>query len=184
MGVDTQYAYCVTAYRTVSQIPVRAAGYASYVGSAEDGHEWIYEKVFIGVNDQGVFHFSWRAPLSVGNAQVADSSLLAFDEILKVFRATIAPAYSATVQALSADATLIMSVDRIELSLQRISKQGSVTDGILCPVWSFWGKTRLAYASGAVADWGESPIEINDLFYPLLSINAVDGSILVANEGY
>ena len=66
-------------------------------------------------------------------------------------------------------------VDKILLSLQRINEQDSAENGLLIPVWTFYGDSTFHYANG------HSSTKTEQVF---LTINANDGSIIDRALGY
>ena len=61
-------------------------------------------------------------------------------------------------------------IDRVELCLQRIAEPDSLYTGLLVPAWNFYG--------------GHEYMQLDDNSVPLLSINAIDGSIIDIAKGY
>ena len=66
-------------------------------------------------------------------------------------------------------------VDKILLSLQRINEQDSAENGLLIPVWTFYGDSTFHYANGHSSTKTEQGF---------LTINAIDGSIIDRALGY
>ena len=71
-----------------------------------------------------------------------------------------------------------IELTRARLSLQRVMERNNFTSGLLIPVWNFYGRAVSAYASGETYD--NAPYDGG----PLLSINAIDGSIIDLARGY
>ena len=127
---------------------------------------WGYERLDVELTKDGLCHFMWLAPMTVLETINADARLLPFSEICRIFESMVFAKYELS-------DTLpdhVFEIDRVELSLQRISEQDSFESGLLIPVWNFYEKGRLFYSS----DGTES----------VLTINAVDGSIIDAAKGY
>ena len=74
---------------------------------------------------------------------------------------------------------------RITLSLQRISERDNMNYGLLTPVWNFWGTQLYHYEDGSMLWWNNMDSALGPCSaYPLLSINAVDGSVIDPMQGY
>lgn len=168
-------AYTINLCRYVDNVP---CGYsrsftdvgdtvATYIGS------WYYEKFDITVNDDGIIDLSWSSPLEIGDTVVAHAALLPFKKIAQRFEQQIKNSY-----AFQDDSNNIeVEVYRVSLELMRISEQDSVEKGLLVPVWNFY-----ATESKEV----ETCMEAIGYDYPwaVMSINAVDGSIISDTEGF
>ncbi|MBQ3131700.1 MAG: hypothetical protein IJC24_03230 [Clostridia bacterium] len=73
-----------------------------------------------------------------------------------------------------------ITVEEIRLELRRVREQNSVTDGLLIPVWSFYGNQWQTMKDGS--EPGRTGMEGQRSC--LLTINAVDGSIIDLAKGY
>ena len=62
----------------------------------------------------------------------------------------------------------------------RIRSKDNFSEGVLIPVWDFWGTTRMHAVDRAYSDmvYEEGHYEI------ALTINAIDGTIIDRNIGY
>lgn len=73
-----------------------------------------------------------------------------------------------------------ITVEEIRLELRRVREQNSVTDGLLIPVWSFYGNQWQTKKDGSEPEiTGTEGSQTC-----LLTINAVDGSIIDLAKGY
>lgn len=104
--------------------------------------------------------------------------MLPFEEIAGIFEAMMDVEYAGYLS----DADLLgidVEVDRVELELQRITPDGSVTEGLLVPAWNFYGNVTYNYS------WGEySSNDTMNLPRAMLTINAIDGSVIDIFMGY
>ena len=147
--------------------------------------EWDYESLFVWVSDLGICQFEQRAPIELVETIVSDATLLPFDKILEIAKKMLPIIYED--QYMSVDQIIGVDTDiiRITLTLQRVSERDNMNYGLLTPVWNLWGSQLLYYEDGGRL-WGNNkemtmgPCNA----YPLLSINAVDGTIIDTEKGY
>ena len=183
---DEQYAYSVDIFRKVNGVPVLSPQYATYVGDSMDGFEWHYETATASVNENGVFYFRWKAPLDIGECTVENANLLSFNEVLDVVKSMLPIVLNPEWEFYWSDYSRAeVHIEKITLSLQRVPDQSSVTSGMLIPVWNFFGKWTNYLPDGS-EDTQDSDLlaEVTEQGYSLLSINAIDGSIISKDKGY
>ncbi len=72
-----------------------------------------------------------------------------------------------------------LSIDRIQLELQRVTEENAIEYGLVIPVWNFYGEYVSEYKW---ATFSSKPRY--DLPGALLTINAVDGSVIDPQKGY
>ena len=80
-----------------------------------------------------------------------------------------------------------ITIDTMQLGLVRVrEKDGDGLTGLLVPAWIFYGNnriisedgfTRYDYSDGSASSWNKEP-------FPMLVINAVDGTIIDLSNGY
>ena len=70
-----------------------------------------------------------------------------------------------------------IDVTHASLSLQRIMERDSYTTGLLVPVWNFYGTITYEQTDG-------EPLDLQSGHTPLISINAIDGSVVDVDKGY
>lgn len=170
--------YCVRQTAGVQQSFLR--GMAMPIdGSIALSPSWYYECMELLIGDEGVISLSWTSPHRIGDVVVEDAALLSFEEIIsifcRVFPITLDASYSEEIYK-----AVDIEIDRIVLETQRIIEQNSIENGLLVPVWNFYGVQKNTDVHGV------TEIEHNGVFDPLLllSINAVDGSIIDVHRGY
>lgn len=138
------------------------------------GKEWYYEELTIAVDDTGIANAYWRAPLDVTEVLTDDTVISPFGEIAEIFeKMTVI----CSERYISSDRKQLIEITHVSLSLQRIMERDSYTSGLLVPVWNFYG---------TVTKWdNEGQAYTNDLEHmPIMSINAIDGSIIDVFKGY
>ena len=189
-GAATRYSYKVKLRRTVDGSCVNSPDYSTYVGDPSYGFEWLYETFYVGICDDGIYYFEWKAPLEVSEIVAMDTTLKPFDEIMDVFRNMMCIVNEPEAQIADRYISIEFDITKITLSLQRISEQNSVTSGLLVPVWNFYGDKIITKQDGTFYTLSERAKEdpedvVNEKTdYPFLSINAVDGSIIDTSKGY
>lgn len=125
---------------------------------------WSGEAVVVYVNDDGIVGFKYLSPITVNETIVDKASIKSFDEVKDIFEQMV------VIDNAPEKGSVTIEVDRIELVYARISEKDSFDTGVLVPVWNFWGKTT--DESGWVTEG------------TVLSINAIDGSVIDWELGY
>ena len=126
---------------------------------------WRYETLAFFVNDSGIVGMHWEAPYTIGDAVTEDSALLRFEDVADIFQKMYLVDNDGQKQT--------VTVDRICLGYTRIAEQDKEGSGILVPAWDFFG---------TVTD--ENGNTTADPYRSLLTINAIDGSIISRDMGY
>lgn len=148
-------------------------------GTGGDGYApyWVYERIQFWISAEGIIHFSWISPYEVTGTVNENASLMDFTDIEDIFYKMMATIYGPS--AKNEDKTVI-NVSQVSLRLQRIKAQDSYTEGLLIPVWCFYGEKQVDETvenPDMTADWERG-------YVPLLTVNAIDGSIVDLEEGY
>lgn len=172
----SEYGYKITFERTQDGVSVFSPDMASFAGELDNSAEWLYEQFDLVMNNSGIVYLSWKAPLKVIKTVVSDCALLPFTEIESVFERMMKIQYEPIIGLYQYDSARYQVTD-IRLSLLRIAKKDSIASGLLVPTWNFFG-------TGAYTRAGET-LQINDGNKELLlSVNAVDGSLMNPLQGY
>ena len=133
---------------------------------------WDYEMIYSYVSSDGIWYFVWSNPLEVIDMVSEDTQLLPFSQIQQTFENMMPIQYAP--QAISRK--LHIEIDRVTLSLHRIVERDSIESGLLIPAWNFYGR-HTDY------DW-EDNSEIWSHTQSLMTINAIDGSVIDNEKGY
>lgn len=131
---------------------------------------WESEVVAIAVNDSGIAGFSYLSPLSVDENVVEKSKIKAFDEIRDTFEQMVVIENASKAEEGEAAGTVSIKVTDVRLVYTRISEKDSFDTGLVVPVWDFEGTI--------VDEWGMERTG------NILSINAIDGSVINRDLGY
>ncbi len=126
--------------------------------------EWGGESVEFQITDEGIVGFDYLAPIEVVETVVDQSSLKSFDEIKTTFE------QMAVVANADEEVPVTIDIDYVRLGYTRISEADSFDTGLLVPVWDFIG-TR---TQGEYTEENKT----------ILTINAIDGSVIDRAQGY
>ena len=138
------------------------------------GKEWMYEMLTIAVDDSGVANLFWTGPLNVTEVLTENTSIKPWSDIEGVFEKMIPIMYTGYTEYYS---DFSIDVTCASLSLQRIMEKDSFTTGLLVPVWNFYGTMTFTN--------DERKKVVEDIgYFPLLSVNAIDGSVIDPHKGY
>lgn len=169
---ETQ-AYVFRLLRKVSDVKVESTHDSSETSmdGMSYGKEWWYESLLVAVDDKGIANVYWTGPLDVTEVLSEDTEILPWSDIEDVFDKMMVIKHADYVN----DEDMVhIEIMHVSLSLQRIMQRDSFTTGLLVPVWNFYGTT--AYNDESYTqDCG---------YRPLLSINAIDGSVIDVDSGY
>ena len=172
-GYELQYVRCVNGF-PISWTPIRGGAVPeneSYSGT------WHYEVITLDYTKDGLVYFYWESPHTEPVLQVEDTQLMPFDQIADIFAKMIMVKNSDVQVANERNGFGTVrnyDITKVKLGLMRIKAKGSFDEGLLVPVWDFWGHSVWEW-QGETSDFGE---EI------LLTINAIDGSMIDRELGY
>lgn len=133
---------------------------------------WGSEAVAVAVNDSGIVGFHYLSPLSIRETVVKDSRIKSFDEIKETFEKMVVIENAA--QDKEAEGNVSVKVTDVNLVYTRISEKDSFDTGLVVPVWNFEGTVVDEYGGGKAGK--KTGI--------ILSINAIDGSVINQELGY
>ena len=121
-----------------------------------------------------VLRVDWKCPAKVLGTENENVELLPFDRIMDVFRQQIFMNIYMGHDSLGNDTHTTLYIAEIRFSYMRIRQPDSETYWLL-PVWDFLGYDNITVPD-ARADWMQ--------YHSLLTVNAVDGSIIDRDLGY
>lgn len=139
--------------------------------------EWPEECVEIYVNDSGIVGVNYNAPLEIMETVVEKSNLKTFDEVKETFEKMVLVANAQADAEEGLHKTI--QIDRVVLGYARISEADSYDTGLLVPVWDFEGTAATTY-EGSGSDKDNAYTNAGSI----LTINAIDGSIIDHTLGY
>ena len=181
------YGYTLECLRKVDGVPCAADSGVS-TGEQPDRYapQWPYETMSIFITNDGIQSVIWSSPIEVTDTVVEQAKLLPFEDVMDIFKKMTPIVYTPNTQNEAGQFmdNLIeqygITVEEIRLELRRVREQNSVTDGLLIPVWSFYGNQWQTKKDGSEPEiTGTEGSQTC-----LLTINAVDGSIIDLAKGY
>lgn len=157
------------------------SGSAGGSGAIDDGkgsfiEGWEYESLTFLVNNDGIVSMEWINPYDVSEVITNNTTMMDFNKIMDIFNKMIV----VTNAYLSDNMSKTINVDRIELGLMRITDPATRSAGLVIPVWDFFGNVTNALEGGEQS-YSESD---DDPLNSVLTINAIDGSIVDRGLGY
>ena len=157
------------------------SGSAGGSGAIDDGkgsfiEGWEYESLTFLVNNEGIVSMEWINPYDVSEVITNNTTMMDFNKIMDIFNKMIV----VTNAYLSDNMSKTINVDRIELGLMRITDPATRSAGLVIPVWDFFGNVTNALEGGEQS-YSESD---DDPLNSVLTINAIDGSIVDRGLGY
>jgi hypothetical protein len=149
------------------------------------------ELVKIRIAYDEIVEFIWESPAREISIEESNAELLLFDEIMDVFQENMMQIYDA--EKISRDAPKndgheeyvntiekgFISINRIELCMERIPVEGDENLYKMIPVWKFFGNETLK-----IKGLEDYTTIMPDNEHNYLTINAADGSIINRELGY
>lgn len=160
----------------------------SLTGTASPENEqpvgyWGYERITIYVNEDGVVYFSWQNPYSEPEIQTADAQLMSFSDVSDIFAKMIMVKNSNQKVINEKNGFVVINnidIDKVSLNMMRIRDKNNYEQGLLVPVWDFWGTISYELEDEAYRD-----VVYNGKYYSIhLTVNAIDGTIIDRELGY
>lgn len=172
-----KWAYSIQYQRTINGIPITKTSRSG--NSSEDentfSEPWPYELLEFIIDGTGVVYFHFVSPYNIQDTFTNNATLHQFSDITSVFEKM----FPITFGHLDEDGTdyrLQVEIFEVQLGLMRVTEQNSRDTGLLIPVWDFFGSVIVLPDEGEPYSW-----DTND---SLITINAIDGSIIDRNLGY
>ncbi|HML69600.1 MAG TPA: DUF6034 family protein [Clostridia bacterium] len=134
-----------------------------------------YEKIRVFVDDEGVFAVRWNGPCSAEEIVSEETTLLSFTDIMSCFEKMIAVKNEGIVSWDGSPVKKEIDVTKITLGLMRVVEKDNYETAVIVPVWDFFG-TEARQDSTTVSGM--------DGYESLLTISAIDGSVIDRSLGY
>lgn len=155
---------------------VNSGGFRLYGGTGDQS--WKGEWINLLVSDDGVLNFFWQSPLAVGEKLSENAPLLPFSQIKNGF---IKQAKASLPQ--SDDPSVLsrkLRISKIVLGYARVPAPDNQGEGLLVPVWDFYGSYSQKYADtvedGSLDENHEKEEQV--FCHSFLTLNAIDGSVV------
>lgn len=163
--------------------------YACKDSENPDTVSWYLENILLDVGKDGVLRFAWMAPSTQPVVRQAESTLLPFEEIASIAdtmlpEVIVGPKETPLTQLdqyNGFDTRMDVDITKVSLSLMRIRDKGSL-QGTIVPVWDFWGTSDWYDAEPNAYGYQEKGMNYD--FQPMLTLNAVDGTVVDRQLGY
>lgn len=163
--------------------------YAASEESNPDTVAWELENIYLDVGRDGILSFDWTAPSTKPVVRQAESTLLPFEEIAAIADAMlpeviVGPKETPLTQLdqyNGFETRMDVDITKVSLSLMRIRDKGSL-QGTIVPVWDFWGTSDWYDAEPNA--YGYQGKGMNYEYRPMLTLNAVDGTVVDRQLGY
>lgn len=153
--------------------------------NSPDTVSWWMENIQMKVGKDGILSFAWTAPSTEPVVKQEKSALLPFEEIASIAdtmlpMVIVGPKETPLVdldRINGFDTHMDVEITKVSLTLMRIRDKGSL-QGTIVPVWDFWGTWDWYDVDKAEDQRG------NYTTQPMLTLNAVDGSVVDRQLGY
>ena len=163
--------------------------YACKDSENPDTVSWYLENILLDVGKDGILSFNWTAPSTQPVVQQPQSALLPFEEIASIANTMlpeviVGPKETPLTkldQYNGFDTRMDVDITKVSLSLMRIRDKGSL-QGTIVPVWDFWGTSDWYDAEPNAYGYQEKGM--NYEYQPILTLNAVDGTVVNRQLGY
>ncbi|BBF45401.1 hypothetical protein lbkm_4168 [Lachnospiraceae bacterium KM106-2] len=143
----------------------------SEADSSSTEEPWKLETISVLINDSGVIGFNWNSPCEEVETLVKDSKLMPFDQITKILRKMILLSNQPTEKGVSYE----LDCDKMTLGYERIIGKDDAKTALYVPAWKVWGNVKVDYKN-------EYDLPSLNMYQSILTINAVDGSIIEENK--
>lgn len=163
--------------------------YACKDSENPDTVSWYLENILLDVGKDGVLCFAWTAPSTQPVVQQPQSALLPFEEIASIANTMlpeviVGPKETPLTkldQYNGFETRMDVDITKVSLSLMRIRDKGSL-QGTIVPVWDFWGTSD--WYDAEPNDYGYQEKGMRYEYQPMLTLNAVDGTVVNRQLGY
>jgi len=188
INYDNQcYVFCFT--RTIDGIPLT---YVQMASGDTDSEDDLYappipkEHLEFYINDFGIVNFKWSDPIEEVERVSNNIKLKDFKDIQEIFINQMKiigegrnKIYKTGTKQVIND---LVNVNKVSLGMMAIIDKNKTSTYLLIPVWDFFVTVHKDYSDGTSQD-GWNPAG-NDSAYSILTVNAIDGSIINRNLGY
>ena len=149
---------------------------------------WSYECICFTVNNDGIVSIDWHNPINALETVQESSAMKPFERIMGVFETMVKTEYEAFVdQWTDGRGEMDIDISAIQFCLVRVREPNvNNATGLMVPAWVFYGNNKVVHSNGSVSydlahgsgsTWNKEP-------FPVLIINAIDGSIIDLGKGY
>ena len=173
----TNDAYAFYFTRVIDGVPV-ATTTSNLIYHNDTAKPWLYEKILICVNDDGIAYVNWECPVEKKEIVSEDVHIVPFSSAAEIFEQMAPLIWQGnlveTMKTSLYDTKYDIKVERIGLELVRVRDSGGLS-GLYTPAYVFYGKEttiRTDPRNGSVFE------DTEDEPWIIMAINAVDLSII------
>lgn len=175
---DSYTAYVFNLVQNINGIQ-SATTSSDYVPDKDDTTlTWLYEKIRIIVDKNGIVAFDWNYPQMVEEEVSDNVGIISFNQAKDIFEQMMPLTTRGDLEEHEdgdVDIKATATVYEVRLGLMRVRSSGSDRNGLLTPAWLFYGDYNIDFG-------GENYSEQQP--WILLAVNAVDGSVIDVTAGY
>ena len=172
---------CVRNVRGIPVILMDGESTALYWNSNDEEKPdavWANETITLLVNQAGILQLDWDSPHQIGDTMVEDCTILPFPQVMQVAEKMLPLLFDEKWGHTEDMTSANIQITRIEFGMMRIIKNQSIDEGLMVPVWAFYGEESFASPTAEKQSKPtRQPIR-------LLTINAIDGTIIDRLTGY
>ena len=139
---------------------------------------WTNETITLVVNQEGILQFDWDSPHQLGDVLVEACTLLPFSEVVEVAAKMLPLLFDEHWGHIEDMTSANIQITQIEFGMMRIIKNQSIDEGLMVPVWAFYGEESF------VSPTTEKQSKPSKQPRRLITINAIDGTIIDRLTGY
>lgn len=175
-SITSKPGYGIHFTRCLDGIPVTYTDSDGTTVEKDDECSWPYESIHLVFDEEGFTEFEWTNPYELEKLSDEDVFLLPFSDIQNVFEEMMFKKAQDFWQDMQVEEHF--HVDEVRLGYMRVREKGNVTEGTMVPVWDFFGSETFYYEEM------EEPYTQDGPYNCLLTINAMDGTIIDRDLGY
>lgn len=172
------YRVCFT--RTVDGVPetytIRDSG---SMEEDEEATSWPREMIEFEFDDEGLVSFSRWESDCLEELSGENVSLLPFSEIQDIFEKMICKEYDERIGYSQDGQEACLHFTEARLGYMRVREKGKSDEGMLIPVWDFFGTEEIIKPGS-----DEARQVLNDPYDSKITINAMDGTVISRDVGY
>ncbi len=182
-GKPLEKAYAFYMTRVINDVPV-AATTCSLIYHDSTAKPWLYEKILVCVDDNGICYVFWENPVEQNQTVADDVHIVPFSSAAEIFEQMSPLIWQGnlveTMKTSLYDTKYRIEVSRIELNLVRVRDSGDLS-GIYTPAYVFYGKQTTIRTDPRNNETFE---DTETEPWIIMAINAVDLSVIDIIAGY
>ena len=176
--------YHILCQNSYNGIPVTVLPQMESIGGEEYAAKYYYESLEFDVSNGRIGFAAWESPMDQIAVENKNVSTLSFEEIMKRFQTQMEVQYTQNnvrgeKEPGAGNDKYFIRVNQIEQELVRINIPDNEKEFYLVPAWNFYGTINGQEAEREGGEGGITAFES-----PLLTLNAVDGTVINTDLGY